>query len=378
MNKKKILYVISSPDMSSFATGFMDAVSLSPAIDPYVIIFIEFYDQRNKEDIIIDFNLLSIDYKKVEIIQYSKSKLGIHVFQRKYVNFISSFSKLHQLSIVHFLTQDTFIAFNLSVFKEMKVYYTVHDLEHHAAKLSILGHLKRYFLLTMKDKRIIRNVSNLVTSSEHQLESLKKIYPKKNIYQHNMPSLITPGIRKGNVKVKELSGLEDYVLFFGRIEFYKGIELLYKSFIENENLKDVPLVIAGKGNVYFDRDINKESNIFIINRFISDEEMGDLFSKAKIVVLPYTSATQSAVTSLSYYFKKPMIVSNIEGLRDSIIDQKTALLFNPKLEKDLDSKITLLLEDHNLYNEICLNQIEYEDFFYGLSKLTSDIESIYN
>lgn len=167
------------------------------------------------------------------------------------------------------------------------------------------------------------------------------------------------------------------MFFFGRIEFYKGIELLYKSFIENENLKDVPLVIAGKGNIYFERNISKERQIRFVNRFIDDAEMNDLFSNAKIVVLPYTSATQSAVTSLSYFYNKPMIVSDILGLKDSVIENKTAVLFNPKMKKDLDLKIINLLENDLLYRSICDNQGRYNDFFYGLNKLTNNIEAIY-
>jgi glycosyltransferase involved in cell wall biosynthesis len=378
MDKKKILYVISSPAMSSYATGFLNALENSILIEPYVVIFVEFTDNRTKESIIIDFNLLSLNSKNIEIIKYSKSKLGVHVFQTKYAKLISFFSKLHKLHVIHFLTQDTFIAYNLSILKDIEIYYTVHDLEHHEAKVSLLGKFKRYFLLTIKDKWIIKNVNNLVTSSDHQVASLKSLYPNKQVYQHNMPSLITPGIMKGVIKVKELNDIKDYVLFFGRIEFYKGIEILYSSFLNTKKLSDVHLVIAGKGSIYFERDVTKETNVHFVNRFIHDEEMNDLFSNAKLVVLPYTSATQSAVTSLSYFYKKPMIVSDILGLKDSVIDQKTALLFDPTKENDLYLKIVRLLEDDLLYNKIILNQTKYQEIFYGVNKLTCDIESIYH
>lgn len=374
---EKILYVLSSPAMSSYGAGFIKAVTRSMFVEPIVVIFLSHDDDRNKKEIFSSYNLEGVKPFNIYIFRYPKSKMLLYIFQ--YYNILSVKKIAEKMGVkrVHFLTQDTFLAFYLKMFKTNIVYYTVHDLEEHAAKLTFFGRLKKYLLLTMKDKWLIRRIDNLVTSSLHQFESLQNMFPCKNIYQHNMPSLVTASITLGNKKISELDSLNNYILFFGRIEAYKGIELLYRAFVETTELKNVHLVIAGKGNIYFDREYTSETNITFINRFIHDGEINNLFNKAQIVILPYTSATQSAVTSLSYHFLKPMIVSDIAGLNDTIIHEKTGLLFNPKNEIELRNKILNLLNDRTLYQQIIDNQLIARDSIYGIQKLTKQIEDIY-
>lgn len=68
-------------------------------------------------------------------------------------------------------------------------------------------------------------------------------------------------------------------------------------------------MIAGSGEVYF--PIQKYENIILINRYIKDEEIAWLFNHAKLTVYPYISATQSGVLSVSCYFGKPIIASDV-------------------------------------------------------------------
>lgn len=377
MIKKNILFVASTPAMSSYTTGLLTAVMLCNLINPYVIIFVDSNDIRTQKRVIEDYNLGNLPPKNIKILRHSASKLKLHLFQNLNVKIVKDFAVLNHVKSIHFITQDTFIAFKLYMLKDFKIYYTVHDLEPHDAKLTWLGNLKRYLLLTMKDKWNVNNINFLTTSSNHQFESLKRIYPNKNISQHNMPSLTTPSIKNGKTLVQELKDIKDYILFFGRIEAYKGIEYLYQTFIENVSLKNQTLVIAGSGKIYFKRELNKEKNIYFVNRYIKEEEFNDLFSNAKIVVFPYISATQSAVTSLPYFYKKPMIVSNVLGLKDTVIDKVTALFFDYNVANDLYCKLKLLLDDYALYNYIKENHTKNEKLFFAEDTLSKQIELIY-
>ena len=64
-------------------------------------------------------------------------------------------------------------------------------------------------------------------------------------------------------------------------------------------------------------ETNSKKSLYRINRFISDEEVSNLFSKAYIVVYPYRSITMSGVLSISYYFKKQLLVSNHSFFKDN-------------------------------------------------------------
>ena len=132
-----------------------------------------------------------------------------------------------------------------------------------------------YLLVERRAKNLIKNIDNLVTCSKEQYEELANIYKGKNVYYHNFPSLITTSIVNGKKLVPELENIDNYILFFGRIELYKGIHILYDEYCKNNSLSSIPLVIAGSGDIYFKREINRENNIIFINRYIEDRELND-------------------------------------------------------------------------------------------------------
>jgi len=255
------------------------------------------------------------------------------------------------------------------------LYYTVHDVDPHPAKSNLPKRLKRWFFEIRRQQYLLRHIPNLVTCSEHQFEKLKKTYPTKNIFKHNMPDEVLVSQSGGNTAVPELANEKDYVLFFGRIEAYKGIELLYKCFQQNKALRNKKLVIAGKGSIYFERDASNEANIIFINRRIADDEIKWLFQRAAVLVLPYTTATQSGVSSYAYFFKKPVIASNIGGLRDTIIDGKTGLLFRQNDIDDLAEKIIRLLSNEQAYQAI-VKEIEATNIF-DVHLLAKQVAAIY-
>lgn len=118
-----------------------------------------------------------------------------------------------------------------------------------------------------------------------------------------------------------------YILFFGLIRKYKGLDLAIRA-MSNELIiqKNIKLIIAGE---FYDsegkyqkliKDLNLK-NVIIFNQFIENKQVPDFFSVSNLVILPYTSATQSGVTQLAMYYQKPMLVTNVGGLPE-IIDHK--------------------------------------------------------
>ena len=61
-------------------------------------------------------------------------------------------------------------------------------------------------------------------------------------------------------------------------------------------------------------------------KYIKDSEVADYFSAADVAVLPYRSATQSGISSVSYHFEIPMIVTDVGGLKETIGDRGTGLV----------------------------------------------------
>lgn len=120
------------------------------------------------------------------------------------------------------------------------------------------------------------------------------------------------------------------ILFFGFIRDYKGLDLLIDAFGGLNN--DYQLVIAGETYGSFEKYQNQISklpnrdNVFVFNDYITDEQVPVFFSASDVCVLPYKSATQSGITSISYHFDLPLIATDTGGLKESIIHNKTGLI----------------------------------------------------
>ena len=128
---------------------------------------------------------------------------------------------------------------------------------------------------------------------------------------------------------------KNIVLFFGRIERYKGVEFLLEAFNKvRKRHKEYELVIAGKGDIYWDKSLHEgNEQVRIINRFITTEELARLLSKSVCTVCPYKDSTQSGVVMTSYAFDVPVIATRVGGMPEFIEDGKTGFLV-PKEDAD--------------------------------------------
>lgn len=123
--------------------------------------------------------------------------------------------------------------------------------------------------------------------------------------------------------------VEDYVLFFGRIDKYKGLSTLFRTYGAYSDSKK-QLIVAGNGCFTEEekRLIEKDQRVLIINRYISDGEMIYLFAHSGYVVAPYIEATQSGIIPIAYFYGKPVIISNVPGLVQFVDDGESGIVCN--------------------------------------------------
>lgn len=127
-----------------------------------------------------------------------------------------------------------------------------------------------------------------------------------------------------------------YLLFFGFIRDYKGLDILIKAF-SDERLRAFPVKLLVAGEFYSSPETytslieekNLGDDIVLRTDFIPDQEVNLYFSAADLVVQPYKSATQSGVTQIGYHFGKPMLVTNVGGLSEIIPDKKVGYVVEP-------------------------------------------------
>ena len=124
----------------------------------------------------------------------------------------------------------------------------------------------------------------------------------------------------GKAKLSYPAGQINF-LFFGRIEKYKGIEVLLKAYrkIKEKGLH-CSLSVVGNGDFSPYAHLSEGlADCIIVNRWIQDEEVGDYFLGEKLVlVLPYLDATQSGPVLIGYQYGLPAIVSKTGGLKEQV------------------------------------------------------------
>ncbi len=145
-----------------------------------------------------------------------------------------------------------------------------------------------------------------------------------------------PG-REASLSKLGLDGSNRYILFFGFIRAYKGLDLLLEAFAASSARKGgkVKLIIAGE---FYDSrekyieiisEASMQDDIILLDRFIDDDEVKYIFGASDAVVQPYKSATQSGVTQIAYHFNKPMIVTNVGGLKEIVPDGLCGFVVEP-------------------------------------------------
>ena len=130
-----------------------------------------------------------------------------------------------------------------------------------------------------------------------------------------------------------------YMLFFGLVRAYKGLDLLLDAFGKvKDQLPNLQLIIAGE--FYEDEDKYRAqianngltNRVIIKNEFIADADLRKYFGAADLIVQPYKSATQSGVTQVAFHFEKPMLVTNVGGLGEIVHDHKMGYAVEPNAE----------------------------------------------
>jgi glycosyltransferase involved in cell wall biosynthesis len=141
------------------------------------------------------------------------------------------------------------------------------------------------------------------------------------------------------------------VLMFGRMEAYKGLDVLIDAadILRKRNVI-IRLVLAGRGPE-IDRlalRIANRPDIELINTFLTVDEVGDQLQRAAIVVLPYLNATQSGVIAAAFGNDRPVIASRTGGLVDAVKDGENGILVQSGDAQILADAIETVLADNLL------------------------------
>ncbi len=231
----------------------------------------------------------------------------------------------------------------------------------------------------------IKKGNYVVVLTRKYIDTVEKLYgiDRKKIYYcpHGRMDLYKKVIssEKPSFFPKYKKGDINYI-FFGRIEKYKGIDLLGKAYkLVKMKYSNVSLTIFGAGNFEPYKGVFKGSDINVINEYISDENIGWIFNEENIVlVLPYKKVTQSGVIPIAFEYGVPVICSDLIGFREQLDNGQVGLYFNPDDEKSLACEMEKFINDKSLYDiqkkkmRIISENIEWNDIIGNLMKEIDD------
>ena len=203
---------------------------------------------------------------------------------------------------------------------------------------NLIPHEKR-FGDHLLNSYFVNSVDGFVAMSKSVFNELSQFDADKKKVLGVHPLYDNFGKAKNKEEAIENLGLDKnykYMLFFGIIRKYKGLDILLEAFadnrLKNQNLK---LIVAGEfyedAKPYHDliKQYNLADSVILATKFIPDEQVADYFCTADIIVQPYKHATQSGVTQIAYHFEKPMLVTNVGGLNEIVPHDKAGYVCEP-------------------------------------------------
>lgn len=233
-------------------------------------------------------------------------------------------------------------------------------------------------------KYFLKPIDAFVSMSKSVLQDLHQFTPKKAIFHphplyDNYGSLLP---REEACQLLQLNPEKHYLLFFGFIRKYKGLDLLLEA-MGDERIKKlgVSLVIAGEfydnRNAYDEliQQYDLKHQVHLFTEFIPNDAIRSYFSVADVIVQPYRTATQSGITQIAFHFEKPMIVTNVGGLAEVVPDGKVGVVAEPNARAIADAIIRFYqLSTEELHQHILEEKEQYRWELF-LQKLIALVES---
>jgi glycosyltransferase involved in cell wall biosynthesis len=284
-------------------------------------------------------------------------KVFFHTASGNYISTIDSWRN-YLLPLVFFL---------LLPFQSLKFVLAIRKLDYLICTMShplniffnwiLLFSKVRYFVVLHEpnaDRSIHKRLTKFVTQREVAVCSglfflsaaSRDIFFEEN--RVSKPHFILPhGVFRYSVEdtIKQLGVREVKLLFFGRIDKYKGIDLLIKAFeILKSTSLPVSLSIVGSGDLSIFRGVNLlQPGISITNDWIPDEDISQLFLEHDICILPYTSASQSGVIPIASWVGMPVVCTPVGGLKEQVINGVNGFISTDLSPSALATSISTLL-----------------------------------
>lgn len=298
-----------------------------------------------------DINAFTFKSQYPKLLFPGKTQLKTNKGQKSYPRIVSGFNPFTYLHATKQLKQSSptiFITnYWMTFFAPMNIFFSKF-LNKNCIKIAIIHNLiphEKRFFDSFFNLFFLRSFDGFVVMSDTVKNQLLSMKPEAKLCFLKHPAYNQFGEKIKRELATTSIGLDPtkkILLFFGLIREYKGLDLLIRAFSSLD--ESYSLVIAGEiyGNENTYTDFIKDSknqNILFFNKYIDDQDVKLYFSAADLCILPYKSATQSGIQAIANSFNLPVLISNVGGLADEIIDFKNGFVLDNLNPENITKKI---------------------------------------
>lgn len=255
-------------------------------------------------------NISAISY----VYYPSKSIIGVENWAS--LKMLLSFLNSNNFDFIHFDTISARFLPLLPLIANKRIVATIHDPIPHAGEKSFKKTLISWIYSKFIDEYIFYSIF-----ARNQFLSVRPALHNKTKVLKLLPYTYINSFTKTNTK------LEKYILYFGRISPYKGVDLLIN--VADYIMQYYPAIkiyIAGKSHGDYRLDIAGKANIKLINSYLSINELAELIKYSLFVVCPYKEATQSGVLMTAFAMKKPVLATSVGAFNEYVKEDVNGIL----------------------------------------------------
>jgi glycosyltransferase involved in cell wall biosynthesis len=172
------------------------------------------------------------------------------------------------------------------------------------------------------------------------------------------------------------------VLFLGRLNKIKGIEVLIKAFVlVSREFKDAILVLAGPNDGYLDEleSLIKTlecKNVLFPGPLYGTDKL-EAYVDSEVYVLPSIYEMFPMGLLEAYACSKPVVASRVGGITDLVIPGETGLLFNPRDVNQLAFSIISILADDSKAMKLGTNGKIFVSKNFAIDTIAKRLEALY-
>ena len=219
-----------------------------------------------------------------------------------------------------------------------------------------------------------------VTMSDSVLQDIRAFSPEKPSAMCPHPLYDHYGTPVSREEALEKLGLSKdclYLLFFGLIRDYKGLDWLLEAFADQrlQQYPELKLIVAGEfyadPQKYLDAAKALGDRVIMRPEFIPDNLVRYYFCAADLVVQPYKTATQSGITQIAYHFGKPMLVTRVGGLPEIVPDGVAGYVTEPAVSAIADALVQFASQKPDFSKGVASQKQKY-----SWEKMADSIEKV--